>query len=116
MRLDFEEGAVAHDPRPVVTAIVKYAIFAARGVVSDRGVGPTDGAGVVVAVFQEHHLVRAWPAEAINRLRAAPDADVRFGERVRRVRRLTACNHDPQAHRLVGRGFWQLGLPRAKSR
>src|SRR5687768_15476030 len=80
MRLDLEEGAVAHDPRPVVTAIVKHAILAARSVVSDRGVGTTDGAGVIVAVFKEHHMVRAEPAEAVNRLRAAPDADVRFGE------------------------------------
>src|SRR5688500_1445645 len=109
MRLDFEESAVAHHPRPVVTAIVKHAIFAARGVVSDRGVGPTDGAGVVVAVFQEHHLVRAWPAQAINRLRTAPYADVRFGERVQRMRRLAACNRDLQARRLVGRSTWHVG-------
>src|SRR5687767_10597842 len=70
MRLDFEEGAVAHDPRPVVTAVVEHAILAARGVVADRGVGAADGAAVIIAVLQEHHLVGAWSAAAVNRLRA----------------------------------------------
>src|SRR5688572_10324565 len=60
-------------------------------------------------------MVRAWLTAAINRLRAAPDADVRFGERVRRMRGLAARNRDPQARRLVGCRTRQVGLPRAKS-